>query len=245
MMLTAGCDTSRYQAPIDAATGWGRGLRFAALRATIGDYYTDPTLRTHWQQYKDAGYLVTAYCVVAPADGNGRRITSTAHLDCFTNAISGLEPDFPWVMDSELTRNQSRDYITQVTREVAVGLGALLYAQPIVYTRQSWWDTWIKADPLWHQCDLWAARYASGLTGPWSDGRYRFRDWQDWKFWQHTDKANGPYYGVTSLELDLDWYNGSEAELYAYAQQEPPITPEDKLDILWREAARAGWNLEK
>jgi len=243
-MTVHGCDTSKYQTPINAVTGWSRGLRFAALRVSIGDYYTDPTLRLHWDLYKAAGFLVTGYMVVAPADSYGRKISAAAHLSRFAHSVVGLKPDLPWVMDSELERGQTRQYITSITKDVALGLNTMQGRMPICYTRQSWWDAWINPDPLWPQLDLWAARYAEGLTGPWSDGNYVFRDWDKWTLWQYTSHGNGPFYGVTSLDLDLDWFNGTEADLYAYAGQIAPISLEQKVATLWREAKIHGWNLE-
>ena len=42
----------------------------------------------------------------------------------------------------------------------------------------------------------------------------------------------------------LDWFNGTEQELYLYGGGVPPLTPDEKIDILWREAGLRGWNLE-
>ena len=243
-MNAHGNDVSRYQFPINAQLGYERGLRFAVCRATVGDYYTDPTLRDNWQRYKDAGFLVTAYLVTAPREpACTRRITAKAHLDLFFNAVSGLQPDFPWVVDAELQRTEINSYITNLNKDVVTGLYNAQSKFPIIYTRQTWWDYYVNPDTLWGQCDLWAARYAAYLTSPWSDGLYKFRDWDTWKFWQYTSHGDGRYFGASSLDLDLDWFNGDEAALCVYAGQEPPMSLETKVNILWREAERNGWDL--
>lgn len=38
--------------------------------------------------------------------------------------------------------------------------------------------------------------------------------WMDWTIWQYTDKGNGPRYGVESLNIDLNYFNG-DAEAFA------------------------------
>jgi len=223
-MQTLGTDVCWYDHPVNAILGRSRGFRYVAIRFTVGDYYTDANARKLWDAYKANGYLVTGYCVTAPKDNAGRVITAKGHLDRFVAATAGLTPDFGWVEDNELERGATKEVITQLVLDVAAGLQTLCPPNKrlINYTRQSWWDTWINPNPIWVQYDLWAARYAAWLTGPWSDGACVFRDYKDWKFWQTTATANGPYYGIAALEADLDQFNGSEVELYAYAHAAPP-----------------------
>jgi GH25 family lysozyme M1 (1,4-beta-N-acetylmuramidase) len=242
-----GTDVCWYEFPVDAKLGYSRGLRFAAIRATVGDYYSDGHLRELWNSYKEAGCLVTAYLVTAPRDNtNTRRISIAAHLDRFSNTVSGLSPDLPWILDAELNRGEDKDYITQLQYGVALGLQQMLGKLPIIYTRMSWWDYYVNPHPLWAQCDLHAARYKDGLTGPWSDGACKFRDWKDWKFWQFKgDSADKTYWGFNS-NGDLDYFNGTEAQLREYSGIDTPeLTVEDKVNILWREAQKVGWNLER
>jgi len=241
--LAHGTDVSRYETPINFDLNQIRGLKFAAIRCTVGDYYTDPQFRNSWNEYKKRGFLVTGYLVTAPRDNTlMRRISSHQHLDRFFNSVIGLKPDIPWIMDSELTRGERNDYVTQLNHEVALGLSNDLQGNmPIIYTRQSWWDYYINAIPLWSQCDLWAARYSLTLTSPWSDGHYIFRDWKTWKFWQYTDKGDGIFYGFTG-DGDMDYFNGDVGDLYEYAKLPRPLTIEDQVKILMREAKLHNWN---
>lgn len=243
-MNATGCDVSKYQYPVNAQLGYDHGLRFALIRASIGDYYIDPTLRENWSNYKNAGFLVSAYLVTAPKDATcNRTISAQAHLEKFLNAVAGLRPDFAWVVDAELDRGETKANITKLQKDVVTGLYKAQGKFPIIYSRQTWWDTFVSADTLWGQCDLFAARYATYLTSPWSDGYYKFRDWKEWKFWQYTSHADGKYYGFSSLGGDIDWFNGTEADLCVYAGKEPPLSLEERVAILEREAKKAGWNL--
>ena len=112
-----------------------------------------------------------------------------------------------------------------------------------IYNRQSNWDPYVAASARWADFDLWAARYNSTLCGPWSDGRFLYRDWQTWKFWQHSADGNGlgQAYGAppppaADPDIDLDRWYGSLDSLYVYAGlQAEPLTYEEKVDILWGE----------
>ena len=135
--------------------------------------------------------------------------------------------------------------MTKLHKEVILGLYNASGKFPIIYTRQNIWDVYIKPDPLWFKCPLFPARYKNGLTGPWSDGYCKFRDWNEWKFWQYTASADGAYWGMADNEADLDYFNGTKVDLYKFAgkdyQEEPTL--ESKVATLWREAETHGWNL--
>lgn len=243
-MNAHGCDVSRYQHPCDYKKGADQGLQFVFVRASVGDYYSDASLRDSINGYRDQGCLVSAYLVTAPKDPSyTRRISAQAHLDRFFNTIGDLKFDFPAVIDAELDRGENIPTITQLQRDVVIGLYNHYNEYPIIYTRQTWWDTYVAHDTLWHHCDLFPARYASWLTSPWSDGHCKFRDWNEWKFWQYTSHADGPYWGFNSLNGDLDWFNGDTAAMYCYAGLPQPLSLKQKVDILWREAEQHGWNL--
>jgi hypothetical protein len=79
---------------------------------------------------------------------------------------------------------------------------------------------------MWKNLDLWAARWVedyenTALTSPWSDSKYKFRDWNSWKFWQISADNNGLGKMFGSIDgdadMDLNWFNGTLTELYKYA----------------------------
>lgn len=245
MVFTHGIDISRYQYPWNASVAWNAGDRFAIFRVTIGDYYIDPNFAEYWDLAAELGFKRTGYMVTAPKDPNQARfISASAHLQLFYDTIGDRVPEMPWVVDAELTRGATKAYITELHYQIIANLHAEKGRHPLVYTRQTWWDYNVNENVLWGKCPLFAARYTDApLDGPWSDGRYIFRDWNEWAFWQWTSHGDGPAHGTTSLNVDLDRFNGDEVALDAFCNQTPPITPEQKLNILWREAALRGWNL--
>jgi len=110
-----------------------------------------------------------------------------------------------------------------------------------IYNRQSFWDSFVAPHSKWQTLDLWSARYNPSLTGPWGDGRYIYRDWQTWKFWQDSADGNGlgiefgaPPPPEADYDIDHDrWYSSLDS-LYIYAGLiSPPLTYEQKVDKLW------------
>jgi GH25 family lysozyme M1 (1,4-beta-N-acetylmuramidase) len=55
------------------------------------------------------------------------------------------------------------------------------------------------------QYALWIANYGVSkpmIPAPWKDG--------EWLLWQYTDKGDGLQYGVETLNVDMNYFNGDE-----------------------------------
>jgi len=238
---TPGIDVSRYQGNISWNTVFDTdGKKFAAIRLTVGNYYNDPNFAVNWQNAQAAGVLVTPYLVVAPAsyDG-GPKISSIQHWDYFVKYFGDRKPNLPIVLDCELTRGQSKTYITSLIHDLVYKVFDNYGRYPLIYTRQTWWDINVLADDVWQKCPLWASRFNSYIDGPWSDGKYVFRDWDYWHFWQWTDE--GELLGIPDYKCDLDHWNGTLEELLEFADGEPAPPPskcpnESRIEDLEAEA---------
>ncbi|MEO8356488.1 MAG: SH3 domain-containing protein [Chloroflexota bacterium] len=76
-----------------------------------------------------------------------------------------------------------------------------------------------------HRYPLWIANY--GVTEPQIP-----KPWgaNEWLFWQFTASGDGPYYGVESLEIDLNYFNGDAqtfAQRFGVPVPQDPVPPED------------------
>lgn len=242
------CDISRYQGKVDFRKMRAAGAAGVICRATVGDYYQEPQLERNYQESRAAGLLFGAYLVIAPADSDGRRIDAAAHLEKYGRALEGVrggsgDPPLTHTVDAELDRGCDAAWITAVIQGVVRGL-ASPSGRVRIYTRQSWWDRFVLPWSGWAEYGLHAARYVSGsaaphperaddspgrrmLAGPWSDGRFKFRDWQSWQLWQFSADGNrqGLRYGAESADIDLNWWNGTEVELRAWAAQAVQTAP--------------------
>jgi len=203
----------------------GAGVQFAAVRCTVGDYYTDPEFEANWAGAKEAGIPVTAYHVVAPAN-NGVRISGKQQMEYFNKILykySDMEPDFPLVLDCELNRGQDARWVTSVIEECVYDIPVDFNQYPFIYTAKYWWNANVWESSLWGTCPLWVANYTSA-TEPLMP-----RDWKQWTVWQWSADGNnmGSRYGAESAAIDLDRWNPNVPFLFNFNGDgdEPPPPP--------------------
>lgn len=223
-MYTLGADASRYQVDVSPTIAYSKEIRFVALRATIGNYYIDSEFNKLWAKLKGSGIYVSAYHVLTP------EYSAESQLNKFFSAMGDKEPDFPVVLDCELTRGQTQSTITKRISQILLGLEEKYGRKPLIYTRMSWWNPNVEALPVWNSYPLWVARYASQVTFPGDPWYLQLRDWKDWTMWQYTESASGWYYGFSCNTLDLDRFNGDEQTFKNWAESETPA-PEPKTKV--------------
>lgn len=81
-------------------------------------------------------------------------------------------------------------------------LSGLPDARVAIYTGYFWWTSRVGNNPFFKRFQLWLAWYAAmavvRVPVPWTEA--------DLIFWQYTSSGDGHLYGVSSLEIDLNWY---------------------------------------
>jgi lysozyme len=89
---------------------------------------------------------------------------------------------------------------------------------PMIYCGKFYWVEWMTPDPAWLKYKFWLAWYAdeSVIKVP--------PPWTTWQLWQYTGNGNGPQYGSEGLSMDLDYYNGTRDQLYAWANTTPTLS---------------------
>lgn len=199
-----------------------RGIRFAFIRAgsingVTGACYRDDLLEEHIDGAESVGIPYGLYFYMRP------RFDGFIQGDFFLKILEQYVPKLPAVIDVEeagLGFVQAANNIEEMIATLKV-----YDERNIIYTRQSFYDANIAPSNVIGKCDLWAARWSSGLTSPWSDGRCKFRDWSDWRFWQFSADGNAQarYYGFPGYpagdnDLDLNYFNGDEIAWAAYLE---------------------------
>lgn len=240
-----GLDTHTYNGLMNYRTAYGAGARFVLSRC--GGGYQDtgqPFIDRQW-----ANNVTNAPPIIQPFGawwylaGFPSTVVSQAQTcaDLLIPYKEVLKLDF-W-LDCEhwplgYAQAQNRDtvlrFIDTFENRACIDVRG-------IYTRQSVWDAFVAPHTRWATLDLWAARFNSALTGPWSDGRFKFRDWQTWKFWQDSADGNGlgqkfgaPPPPEADPDIDHDRWYGSYDDLLVYAGlQNAPLTYEQKVDRLW------------
>lgn len=211
MAKTSGIDVSRWQGEINWEAVAAAGYRFAVIRATIGNHYTDPRFYENWSGAKDAGLLVSAYHVVKPEH------PADSQIERLFDVLDDRKANLPLVLDVELSDGLSPADVTACIRDCLQEVEDGDERKPIIYTARWFWNNQVLESPDWAEYDLWVANY--GVSAPALPA-----GWDAWKFWQYSESGQVP--GIAAA-TDLDWFAGSEEELLAYASAEPPpVEPE-------------------
>jgi lysozyme len=231
-----GIDISRYNGKGDWQKVKDSGVSFVIIKAggiysATGVCYQDSLLEDHVVGAKSVGIPYGLYFYFLPFAPVKNQI------DFYQKLIDRYSPTIPQAfIDVESNNGQNSTLITSCLKEFMPAFSDMLHPA-VIYTRASWWNPNVKPDYSWAGYDLWAARYASGLTSPWSDGNYIFRDWRDWTIWQMTGENNNlaKNYGFYDGDPDMDTnqINGDEQQFRAWAGLEPPRpTVEERVTAL-------------
>lgn len=212
MTKTLGIDVSRWQdnnstaQKMDFVKAKAAGARFVFIKASQ-QLYADEDILFNWKSAKDAGLLRGAYHFLT-WDKPGRE-----QARYFWSIIKSDPGELPPVCDFESwgTIPSNAYYILW---EFLQELKLLCGRNPIIYTGYYFWQTY-GAHPAetmdFTQFPLWLAYYATEqyIKVP--------LEWPRWTFWQYTSKGDGLAFGSESLDLDMDYFNGSYEDLLTFA----------------------------
>ena len=217
MTRPKGIDVSRWQGVIDWPAVKSDGVSFAAIRATVGDFFTDDQFEANWRGAKDNDIFRCAYHVLRPDDD------AVAQIDRFESVV-GEAGDLPHVLDVEVDGGQPNYIIRARTLASLQEIEQRFGRTPLVYTADWFWTPHI-GDVDWaDDYDLWVAHYYwPEVTTPKIPA-----GWMGWRIWQHSNK--GTISGI-SASVDLNWFNGTMEDLIAYAGgTAPPPSPPPTLE---------------
>ena len=233
MAQTLGFDISFWQdnnstpQMVDFYKAKTNGIRYVFIKASQANFL-DQDFVMNWSSAKQAGLLRGAYHFLV------WNVPVKTQADYFVSVLRSDPGELPPVLDFESRTNApTKAVAARAAKEfmdiVERGLGK----KPILYTSPGFWREFGGTEPYWRDYPLWIAHYTSAAapTVP--------APWTGFTFWQYTSHGDGRKYGTESLNVDLNWFNGTEQELYAFAGQTPgpePTEPtlEEKVDILWK-----------
>jgi len=213
-----GIDLSRWNPDWQPEISKSRGIKFVASRLSVGNYYIDKTFAVNYAKAKNHNLPFIPYHVVSP------EFTSKSQMDF---AFTYLD-DYPIkskqiVLDCELHRGKTQQVITNVIYGCIQETVQRGYT-PIIYTASGFWNYHVYRKSFWKNYRLWVANY--GAITPSIP-----IDWKQvgWKMWQYSADGNflGKYYGVSSNHIDLNYFNGSEQEMYDFFNFDGGVTDPD------------------
>jgi GH25 family lysozyme M1 (1,4-beta-N-acetylmuramidase) len=220
-----GTDVSSLQHPnptstIDWSAMASSGMTFTGVKASEGNYYTNPyyagnvakSYEADAQQAVNAGLYVTPYIFANPYPGNGTAAQQAdygaAVIKASTSpAYSGnhmlpvtldIEPD-PYVNQESnsntcygLSQSAMQTWISQFMTEIKKDLGTS--KTPIVYTTADWWNACTGNDTAFSTYPLWLASY--GVTNPALPA-----GWNNYTIWQYGQGTVDGISGIDKNEL--------------------------------------------
>lgn len=208
-----GIDVSKYQGTVNWSRQWNRGIRFAYIKATEGEYYESPTFNKQYTGSYRQGMIRGAYHFGNPDTSGGAR-----QARYFVNNGGGWSSDgktLPGVLDIEYDPygsdnkcyGQSARRLVNWIEDFVTTYERLTGRAAVIYTNRDWWvsctgnsKAFADSNPLWFA--RWNDRPGSMPGG-----------WSDYTFWQYAviDNSGG------EKRLDHDVFHGSFSELREYA----------------------------
>ena len=215
MVNVIGPDVSFYQDDPQTPSG----IDFTKMRLEGAGYviirsgqnlWIDRDFKVNWREAKDAGIPRGSYWFY------DSRIDPKQQAELWVSVFNGEFGELPMWADFEDQYNGPYkgwkhwydfiERVKQLTPSKEIG----------VYTNYYYWlehtvQAGIPTASLnyFQQYPLWIAAYnPTGPTVP--------KPWTTWTFWQFTDNGNGLNYGVESLNIDLNYFNG---EIDAFRQR--------------------------
>lgn len=232
MNLVHGVDVSYWEPRVDWRILRAQGFKFALIRATSGVGYVDPKFKSHWEGARKEGLLRGAYhYLIANQDPKQQ-------ADLFIATISADRGELPPIIDLEdkYNENASNTLIIDTCKAILDRVEKAFGVKPMIYSRTQYLNVHVSRGgraPSWAMdYPLWLAQYPYVFDPnihPNKNMPTQAVGWQDWKFWQYSESTLVD--GVTNdsgqpTECDLNWFRGTEEELYAFANVKPkePVT---------------------
>jgi len=197
---TEGIDVSSWQGDIDWGAVRSAGIDFAIVRVSDGSY-EDPKFDRNWSGARANGIVRGVYQFFRPGQD------PIAQADLLVRRMGELQADdLSPTLDVEATDGQSASTIASRISQWVARIEERTGRTPMVYTGKYFWNDHVGTDMP--DLPLWIAAWGP----PCPDTP---RGWGDWHFWQYS--STGSVAGISG-DVDRDMFNGSVADLMAFAR---------------------------
>lgn len=204
----SGPDLSAWQHPDGSPIDWqavkNHGHDFALVKATEGTDYLNPHFNEDTNAMRAAGVLRGAYHF--PDFGSSPEEQALFYVrNVFTQNVLG---SLPPILDVERNNGQPAHVLIDLMHRWLNTVQVLTGRQPIIYTCPGFWKTAVNNTNEFANYPLWVADWNGGPAPELIGG------WNNWVFWQTTDRASIPGISVPS---DANVYNGEMGPLSRWA----------------------------
>lgn len=227
MNLVHGVDVSVYEPRVDWRALRSQGFKFALIRATSSLSYVDPKFAEHWAGAREAGILRGAYHYLFGGQDAKKQAQS------FIATVGSDKGELPPIVDLEDAYNENvpNSKLISTCKAFLDIIEQAFGRTPMLYSRKTYLEPRVSINgkaPAWAKnYELWIAQYPfefNPASMPNANMPKQPSGWKDWKFWQYSETAIVD--GVTDeinrpTRIDLNWFRGTEAELYQFANVQP------------------------
>lgn len=232
MDLVHGVDVSMFEPNVDWRILRSQGFRFALIRATSSTGFVDPKFAEHWAGAREAGILRGAYHYLFGG------LDAKKQAELFIKTVGTDKGELPPIVDLEDAFNEDvpNKKLIKTCKAFLDIIEKEFDHTPMVYSRRTYLEPRVSINgkaPDWAKdYHLWVAQYPFEFnpdTMPNVNMPRQPKGWSNWKFWQYSETAIVG--GVTDeigrpTRIDLDWFRGTEAELFQFANIQPAETKE-------------------
>ena len=222
MPYTLGIDVSRWQdnnstaQQMDFTKSVAMGAKFVFIKSSQR-LWTDEDILYNWKTAKVAGLLRGAYHFldwdVSPKD----------QAQYAWSVIQNDPGELPPVIDFEYWNPPPANAYDMLWNYV-IEMERLSGKKPIIYTGVFFWESYGTQADVWKNYPLWIASYSTQEYMEYNLDR--LTPWNKWHFWQYTSKGDGIAFGAESLNLDMNYFNGTLDELKVFSGSEIISEPE-------------------
>lgn len=212
--MITGIDISHLNGPYNYDRFAELGLDFCIYKATEGVTFRDPMVDRNKLECSDRNIISGGYHYFR------NNLDPVKQARNFCSVMQDVYPStLPLVVDVEDRAYLPSDIGNRVLAFISECRNILGDTTVIDYTSPGYWNQYLRGDIRFIDDYLWIANYQIGYPTvplPWRPGGFLF--------WQHTDKANGPYYGNVKnpgsnikLAIDLNVSHLTRQQLQAVA----------------------------
>jgi len=189
-----GIDVSQYQGSInwDEVLLTKHPLRFAIVRATMGNNGVDATFKDNWSALKRVGLQRGAYHYYRPFEN------SVEQANNFISQVQLQPGDFPPVLDVERMSPLGAANLRKGVQNWLRIVGQYYHCKPIVYTGRFFYERYLKGSIDGYP--LWVASY----------GPHQKVSHLPWQFYQFSEKM--VVHGINTF-VDGNFFQGSLTKL--------------------------------
>jgi GH25 family lysozyme M1 (1,4-beta-N-acetylmuramidase) len=213
-----GIDVSRWQSPGPDNTCAVAGINWDRVQATTRSFVMIRATRTHsgvteadacfarnWAGATSRGLYRGAYHYAIPSARAGSAARDARAFVAVAGRMQGAG-DLPPVLDLETTGGLKPSQLVAWTATWLATVRSLTGRQPMIYTYPSFWRSAMADSRAFHAYPLWIANWTRTPSVP--------GGWPTWTIHQYS--ASGRVAGISG-DVDLDVFNGTAADLHAFA----------------------------